>query len=158
MIAAGYISKEEATGQFDDFWRTYLESVRTKFQTLGVRSRSYDRAPHFTEYIRRILVERYGEKLVYHGGLNIYTTLDIRHQKAAEEALIKGIEEQDRIAREQNGGRLDYYDRIMVRKQQEEKKTAIRDVEQRVQFLSSLRNGPLYDVLMMTMVSGNYRR
>ena len=154
MIDAGYISRDEAAGQFEDFWKDYLDSARTKFQTLGVRSRAFDRAPHFTEYIRRLMVERYGEKAVYHGGLRIYTTLDVRHQKAAEEALFRGIGEQDRIARERNGDRLDYYDRAMVRRELEEKKTAVRDAEQRVRFLGSLRNGPLYDVLMMTMVTG----
>jgi penicillin-binding protein 1A len=154
MIDAGFISQEDVAVRCDDFWQAYLDSIKTRFQTLGVRSISFDRAPHFTEYIRRILVERYGEKQVYHGGLKIYTTLDIRHQKAAEEALRKGIEEQDRIAREQNSGRIDYYDRIMVRRQQDDKTTAGRDAGQRIRFLSSLRNGPLFDVLMMTMVSG----
>lgn len=155
MINAGYISKEEAIRQFDTFWESYLGNIRTKYQTLGVRSRTYDRAPHFTEYIRRLLVDRFSENIVYRGGLKVYTTLDLCQQKAAEDALSKGVEEQDRIAVEQNRRQLDYYDRVIARRLLESKKIGERDIEPLVRFMSALRNGPLNDVLMMSMVSGN---
>lgn len=155
MISAGYISKEEVVGQFDEFWEAYLGNIKTKFQTLGVRSRSFDRAPHFTEYIRRILVDRFGEQQVYRGGLKVYTTLDLRHQKAAEDSLFKGVEEQDRIAGEQNRHRLDFYDSIIVRRLLEAKKIGEGDVGPRVRFMSELRNGSLSDILLMAMVSGS---
>ena len=50
-------------------------------------------APYFTEHIRRIL-EREDEALdidIYRDGLEIYTTLDSRMQKAAEEAVSRSV-------------------------------------------------------------------
>jgi membrane peptidoglycan carboxypeptidase len=42
------------------------------------------RFPYFVDYVRRYLVARYGEAVVYGGGLTIQTTLDPRVQDAAE--------------------------------------------------------------------------
>ncbi len=50
------------------------------------------RAPHFTHMAVRLLCERYGVAPIYEGGLRIYTTLDMRVQKAAEEEMTKHIE------------------------------------------------------------------
>ena len=50
-------------------------------------------APYFTEYVRRIL-EQEDEALdldIYRDGLIIYTTLDSRLQKAAEDAVMQSI-------------------------------------------------------------------
>ncbi|MBN1163320.1 MAG: PBP1A family penicillin-binding protein [Candidatus Krumholzibacteriota bacterium] len=44
-------------------------------------------AGYFTEYIRQILVQKYGETAVYSGGLTVYTTLDPTLQKAAEDSM-----------------------------------------------------------------------
>lgn len=44
-------------------------------------------APHFVMYIKSILAEKYGEKMVEQGGLKIYTTLDLYKQKIAEEII-----------------------------------------------------------------------
>jgi len=44
-------------------------------------------APHFVMYIKDILAEKYGEKMVEQDGLKIYTTLDLYKQKAAEEII-----------------------------------------------------------------------
>lgn len=45
------------------------------------------RAPHFVMYVKEILADRYGEKLLEEGGLTITTTLDWEMQKAAEEVI-----------------------------------------------------------------------
>ena len=50
-------------------------------------------APYFTEYVRRFL-EREDDELgvnIYRDGLKIYTTLDSRLQKIAEDAVVKSI-------------------------------------------------------------------
>lgn len=47
-------------------------------------------APHFVFYIREILSERYGERLIETGGLKITTTLDLYKQKIAEEEVAAG--------------------------------------------------------------------
>lgn len=44
-------------------------------------------APYFVEYLKELLVEKYGEAAVYRGGLKVTTTLDLRMQTAAEKAV-----------------------------------------------------------------------
>ncbi|MBN1212764.1 MAG: PBP1A family penicillin-binding protein [candidate division Zixibacteria bacterium] len=57
-------------------------------------------APYFTETIRRYILDKYGESVLYSGGLKVYTSLDTRLQKAAEQALYKKIDSiQARIER-----------------------------------------------------------
>jgi penicillin-binding protein 1A len=53
-------------------------------------------APYFIEYVRQHLVARYGETMVYKGGLEIFTTLNVEMQKAAERALNRGLRELDK--------------------------------------------------------------
>lgn len=43
--------------------------------------------PYFIDYITSLLVDKYGSDMVYKGGLRVYTTLDTRIQKIAEEVL-----------------------------------------------------------------------
>ncbi len=45
------------------------------------------RAPYFTAWLRQQLVERYGAAKTFFGGLKVKTTLDLRLQGAAEEAV-----------------------------------------------------------------------
>lgn len=52
--------------------------------------------PYFVDYVERYLVTKYGEELVYGGGLTIRTTLDPRMQVAAEKtaaSALKGTNE-----------------------------------------------------------------
>ena len=53
-------------------------------------------APYFVEYIRQLLVAKYGEETVYKGGLKVYTTLNMEMQKAAEAAFATGLRELDK--------------------------------------------------------------
>ncbi|MER2606096.1 MAG: penicillin-binding protein 1A [Siculibacillus sp.] len=48
-------------------------------------------ADYFAEEVRRQLIERYGEKGLYQGGLSVRTTLDPRLQQLARKALVKGL-------------------------------------------------------------------
>src|SRR4030067_73380 len=54
------------------------------------------RAPSFVSYILPYLLDRYGEEVVYNGGLRVYTTLDIRMQADAEKALRAGLEQAEK--------------------------------------------------------------
>lgn len=49
------------------------------------------KAPHFVMWVREQLVEKYGQKTVETGGLNVITTLDWRLQQAAEKAVSEGV-------------------------------------------------------------------
>ena len=44
-------------------------------------------APYFVEYVKQILIEKYGVNKVFTGGFNIYTTLEPGMQIAAEDAI-----------------------------------------------------------------------
>jgi len=49
------------------------------------------KAPYFAEEVRRDLLARYGEKVVYTGGLSVRTSLDPKLQAAADKALRTGL-------------------------------------------------------------------
>jgi len=54
------------------------------------------RAPYFVSYILPGLLERYGEDTLYKGGLRIYTTLDMRMQATADQAIRRAIDDAQR--------------------------------------------------------------
>jgi penicillin-binding protein 1A len=47
----------------------------------------------FFEYVRQQLIERYGAKTVEHGGLKVYTTLDLNMQRLARKAIAEILDE-----------------------------------------------------------------
>lgn len=53
-------------------------------------------AQYFNEHIRRHISEKYGEDVLYHDGLKIYTQINIKMQEAAEKAVIDGLKEIDK--------------------------------------------------------------
>ncbi len=75
MVRQGYITQEEADEAFQ--------------QPLNIRRRHNVQmlAPHFVNYVKGILEERYGPEVVNRGGLTVYTTLDLRFQQLAEQAV-----------------------------------------------------------------------
>ncbi len=78
MAEEGYITentKLEVQGE-----KLVFEKPRNKIQ-----------APHFVMYIKELLVEKYGEKMVEEGGLEIVTSLDLDIQKMAEKAVSEEI-------------------------------------------------------------------
>jgi 1A family penicillin-binding protein len=74
MAEQGYISEEERDNAKKQ--KIVLKNKEANFP-----------APHFIMYIKDILADKYGEKMVEQGGLKIYTTLDLYKQQAAEEAI-----------------------------------------------------------------------
>ncbi|MBN2801143.1 MAG: transglycosylase domain-containing protein [Deltaproteobacteria bacterium] len=52
-------------------------------------------APHFTEYARRYLVDRYGEDRVINEGLRITTTCDLDLQRVGQDAVTRQVNEVD---------------------------------------------------------------
>ena len=53
-------------------------------------------APYFAEEVRRDIVEKFGEDMLYSGGLSVRTTLDPALHQAARTALEQGLEALDR--------------------------------------------------------------
>ncbi|HEX9154031.1 MAG TPA: transglycosylase domain-containing protein, partial [Nitrospira sp.] len=60
------------------------------------RPGSEQAAPYFVEYIRQVLMAKYGEAMVYKGGLKVTTTLNLEMQRAAEAAFEVGLRELDK--------------------------------------------------------------
>jgi penicillin-binding protein 1A len=80
MVEAGYVAPAEAAA--------------AKAEPVIVRHREDTEivsAPYFAEEIRRELLARYGEKMLYQGGLSVRTSLDARLQAAADKALRDGL-------------------------------------------------------------------
>ena len=63
-------------------------------------SERVDKAPWFTEYIRRKLVEKYGEDTVFNKGLLVYTTLDLKKQTAAEKVMKETLKRQTVVSKD----------------------------------------------------------
>lgn len=154
MIAAGYITRDDARDSFDQFWASYLSEIRTRFGTTGMRDRQWNRAPYFTEYIRRILVDRYGEEVVYRGGLKIYTTLDLRQQKAAEKALARGLALQNDSGHHRNRFRLEEIDRRIARMQLKGKNRVPGELKVRTELARTLREEFADQLLLASMLLG----
>ena len=51
---------------------------------------------YFVDYVRNYLQERFGQEVIYKGGLRVYTTLDKQAQSFAQTALQKGLRELDK--------------------------------------------------------------
>jgi penicillin-binding protein 1A len=81
MVENGYVSP--------------AEGVKAKAEPLDVKQRVLSpntyAAGFFTEEVRRELLERYGEKKLYEGGLSVRTTLDPNVQVMARHALVDGL-------------------------------------------------------------------
>jgi len=73
--------------------------VTYKAMPLGVLDRSanehYGVAPYFTEYIRQVLWQKYGDRILT-DGMQIYTTLDTRAQHLAEKFVAQQLQEMQR--------------------------------------------------------------
>jgi penicillin-binding protein 1A len=51
-------------------------------------------APYFISYVLQDLIDKYGEEMVYHGGLKVYTALNTSMQAAAEEVITRFVSEE----------------------------------------------------------------
>ena len=98
LVDAGYLKKPQS----EKLYRQFLRRWEVAFDEKGKASSSLigsfvyssyrvNRAPHFIESIRRVLVERFGEDAVKRGGLKVYTTIDAVKQDAAVRSLREGI-------------------------------------------------------------------
>lgn len=79
MVQMNYVTKEQA------------DEAKTKDITV-VELKEDIKAPHFVMYVKEKLVEKYGEQMIQEGGLRITTTLDMKKQNIAEEAVKNGYE------------------------------------------------------------------
>ena len=75
---------------------TQAEHDAAKAEKLTIAMKTNDfltAAPHFTEYARRYLVEKYGHDAVYEQGLKVTTTCDLSLQQTAQVAVREQVYE-----------------------------------------------------------------
>jgi penicillin-binding protein 1A len=78
----------------EDGAATRPEAAEAESQPLELRRRQEaeeEKAPYFAEEVRRDLLARYGEKVLYGAGLSVRTSLDARLQVASDAALRSGL-------------------------------------------------------------------
>ena len=80
MYEDNFISKEE-----EDNALKKLKEI--KFQEKG----SNFKAPHFVQYVQKLLEDRYGERVIEQGGLKVTTTLDLDVQEEAQKIVSEEI-------------------------------------------------------------------
>ena len=94
MIDCGYLSIQKGRAHFQETL-TYYHTLNVSPTATAFGSRE-DKAPYFTEYIRKKLEKEVGRQALYQEGLEIHSTLDLDHQKLATKALWKALEEQSK--------------------------------------------------------------
>ncbi|MEW6527549.1 MAG: PBP1A family penicillin-binding protein [Spirochaetota bacterium] len=99
MVDMGFITVPQAEKAYLDFWPDYLAYINDLPPTMTTWSSRVNKAPWFTEHIRRTLVAKFGEKAVYEDGLTVYTTLDVDKQQCAQKLLKDAVEKQTVISR-----------------------------------------------------------
>ncbi len=83
MLEDEYITKPE---------RDRALSMKLRFRSIKPKDKI---APYFIENVRRYVQEKYGSDVLYKEGLEVFTTLNIQMQKAAREAVEKGLKEME---------------------------------------------------------------
>ncbi len=89
MVQLGYVDKKVADRAYNEFWYDYRQ--KNISPTLSAWNRKIDKAPYFTEYVRKQLVDIYGKEIVNENGLKVYTTLDLEKQGFARKALTEKL-------------------------------------------------------------------
>ncbi len=75
MVEEGYITPEQAA------------QAQAEAQSWEFSPPRYEiAAPHFVNYVRGLLEQKYGREVLYRGGLRVYTTLDPKLQALAEQS------------------------------------------------------------------------
>lgn len=85
MLAEGYITNIQAT-----------KAINTPLDIKPRHNWYIEQVPHYTEYVRRYIEEKYGRETLYENGLEIYTPVSIEMQKAGSDAVQKGLADLDK--------------------------------------------------------------
>tara|TARA_B100000700_G_C15050362_1_gene859944 strand:- start:1516 stop:3906 length:2391 start_codon:yes stop_codon:yes gene_type:complete len=80
MFEEGVISKSKLS-----------EALNDQLVVSNLKDNEIISANYFTEEVRKIVVDKFGEKVLYNEGLYILSTLDEDLQKFAQESLLEGI-------------------------------------------------------------------
>ncbi|MGQ9631981.1 MAG: penicillin-binding protein 1A [bacterium] len=140
MVDLGFITKKDAREAneaplFDE-----------RMREAGMKNR----APYFMEYVRQWIEERYGYDGLYMDGLQVYTTLDLRMQEAAQESMREWLRNTDAL--------IGYYfsqDKERRSQGREYAQEKIRTLAPfRDQTLKSIEEGKVYRGIIAEMLKG----
>jgi penicillin-binding protein 1A len=85
MIEDGHITQAQAA-----------QAQETPLKFASSSNLFLEHAPDYTEYIRRMVQDKYGEDMLYKGGLVIRSSVNVQMQRAGYAALQKGLTELDK--------------------------------------------------------------
>lgn len=86
------LSRMEAEGYISAAEKEKAAAAELKYQKSLLAS---GEAPYFIAMVKEYLTEKYGERMVYQGGLRIFTTLDLTMQQAANRAVTDRMKARD---------------------------------------------------------------
>lgn len=81
MCEDGYITEAQKEAALKAKIRLHAQTPKGKI------------GPYFIENVRRYILANYGSDVLYKEGLDIYTTMDVEMQRAAEAAVERGLQE-----------------------------------------------------------------
>jgi len=70
---------------------TYDEAINQPVRVYKEENKFLAQAPHYTEHVRRYLLETYGEDKVYNDGLDVVTACDLELQQVAQKAVYEQV-------------------------------------------------------------------
>ena len=76
------------------------EAAEAASTPVRLRETEITNAPYFAAHVRQHLEAAYGNQAVYHGGLSVYTTLNLRLQTIAQRALEQGLAAAEGLVRQ----------------------------------------------------------
>ena len=94
MVDLGFITVQQAEEAYLSFWPEYQLFINELSPSYNTWSLRVDEAPWVTEYVRRHIVDKFGEDAVYKEGLEIYTTFDLKKQLLAQQLMQERLREQ----------------------------------------------------------------
>ncbi|NMB69679.1 PBP1A family penicillin-binding protein [candidate division WWE3 bacterium] len=93
MVDQGYLTQEQMDTENNKTLHFYDQGI-------------YIRAPHFVSYVIEQLKDKYGERMLYKGGLKIYTSLDLDLQDQVDQILEEEISKNGKKLYISNGAAL----------------------------------------------------
>ncbi|MBQ9207078.1 MAG: PBP1A family penicillin-binding protein [Treponema sp.] len=102
MVESGLITQEQSDSSYEEYWANF---DYTRTGNTQIRARD-DNAPWFSEYVRRELANMiYGSDDIYSSGFTVNTTLNLKNQIAAQNAMDRYISYANRSYQRSNSER-----------------------------------------------------
>jgi penicillin-binding protein 1A len=102
MVSAGFVTGEKAEKIYDEFWPGFIDSIKTEFPTRTANTGNINNAPYFTDYVRQVLLSKFGKDILYNEGLSVYTTLNLKRQIIGQKYVNEGLKKQNEISSSSN--------------------------------------------------------